>query len=216
MPDQLQLIEQLWYFGEIAVHPHTPQAVGCGSLQRTLRYAVAWQLLWSSAFELLVQKFRCFEVCPYVQIYVTLTELLNLPPSCLNPILRVELPPSSIRAPVKESNNRDFKVQCHVMESNFGHLEFEYWRGSRTNGNSKFSVRSWSRTLGFFRFESRRCRRSFRVKIRGSKPEKPGFYLASCNMQLLANYTKYYTVAIFTRKSLIYIVFWRAWISVNP
>ena len=144
MPDQLQLIEQLWYFGEIAVHPHTPQAVGCGSLQRTLRYAVAWQLLWSSAFELLVQKFRCFEVCPYVQIYVTLTELLNLPPSCLNPILRVELPPSSIRAPVRESNNWDFKVQCPVMESNFGLIQFKHWL----------------------------CRRSFRVKIRGSKPPR--------------------------------------------
>ena len=33
-------------------------------------------------------------------------------------------------------------------------------------------------------------------------------------MQLLANYTKYYTAAIFTRKSLIYIGFLRAWISV--
>ena len=70
--------------------------------------------------------------------------------------------------------------------------------------------------FGLFQFESRRCRRSFGVKIRGLKPEKLGFYLASCNMQLLANYTKYYTVAIFTRKSLIYIVFLRVWISVNP
>ena len=67
-----------------------------------------------------------------------------------------------------------------------------------------------------FQFESRLCRRSFGVKIRGSKPEKPDFHLASCNMQLLANYTKYYTVAIFTRKSLIYNGFLRAWISVNP
>jgi len=67
-----------------------------------------------------------------------------------------------------------------------------------------------------FKFESRRCCRSFEVKIQGSKPEKPGFHLASCNMQLLANYTKYYTVAIFTRKSLIYIGISRAWISVNP
>ena len=58
-----------------------------------------------------------------------------------------------------------------------------------------------------FQFESRLCRRSFRVKIRGAKPEKLGFHLASCKMQLLANYTKYYTVAIFTRKSLIYIDF---------
>ena len=56
-------------------------------------------------------------------------------------------------------------------------------------------------------FESRLCRRSFGVKIRGSKPEKLGFHLSSCNMQLLANYTKYYTVAIFTRKSLIYMGF---------
>jgi len=32
----------------------------------------------------------------------------------------------------------------------------------------------------------------------------------------LANYTKYYTVAIFTSKSLIYIDFQRARISVNP
>ena len=65
------------------------------------------------------------------------------------------------------------------MESNFGLLEFESWL----------------------------CRRSFRVKIQGSKPEKPGFHLSSCNMQLLANYTKYYTVAIFMRKLLIYIDF---------
>ena len=58
-----------------------------------------------------------------------------------------------------------------------------------------------------FRFESRRCHRSFRVKIRGSKPEKPGFHPASCNMQLLVNYTKYYTVAIFMRKLLFYMGF---------
>ena len=70
--------------------------------------------------------------------------------------------------------------------------------------------------FGLFQFESWLCRRSFGVKIRGSKPEKPGFHLPSCNMQLLANYTKYYTVAIFTRKSLIYMGFRRAWISVNP
>jgi hypothetical protein len=54
--------------------------------------------------------------------------------------------------------------------------------------------------IELFWFESRLCRRSFGVKIRGSKPEKLGFDLSSCNMQLLANYTKYYTVAIFTRK----------------
>ncbi len=58
-----------------------------------------------------------------------------------------------------------------------------------------------------YRFEPQACLRSFRVNIRGSKPEKLGFHLASCNMQLLANYTKYYTVAIFTRKLLIYIGF---------
>jgi hypothetical protein len=97
----------------------------------------------------------------------------------------VELPPSSFRAPARESNKRDFKVQCPVMEWNFG----------------------------LFRFESRLYRQSFGVKIRGSKPEKPGFHLASCNMQLLANYTKYYTAAIFCRKSLIYIGFRRAWLS---
>ena len=34
-----------------------------------------------------------------------------------------------------------------------------------------------------------------------------------CNLQILVNYTKYYTAAIFTRKSLIYMYFWRAWIS---
>ena len=78
-----------------------------------------------------------------------------------------------------ESNFWDFKVQCPVMESNFD----------------------------LFLFESRRCRRSFGVKIQGSKPEKLGFHLSSCNMQLLVNYTKYYTVAIFIRKSLIYISF---------
>ncbi len=66
-----------------------------------------------------------------------------------------------------------------------------------------------------YRFEPWLCRRSFGFKIQGSKPEKLGFHLASCNMQLLANYTKYYTVAIFTIKSLIYIGFLRAWISVN-
>ena len=65
-------------------------------------------------------------------------------------------------------------------------------------------------------FEYRLCHRSFGVKIQGSKPEKLGFHLASCNMQLLANYTKYYTSAIFTRKPLIYMGFRRAWISVNP
>ena len=78
-----------------------------------------------------------------------------------------------------ESNFWDFKVQCPVMESNFD----------------------------LFLFESRRRCRSFGVKIQGSKPEKPGFHLSSCNMQLLANYTKYYTVAIFILKSLIYISF---------
>ena len=61
--------------------------------------------------------------------------------------------------------------------------------------------------FGPFHFESRLCRRSFGVKIRGSKPEKLGFHLASCNMQLLVNYTKYYTVAIFTLKLLIYMGF---------
>ena len=50
-------------------------------------------------------------------------------------------------------------------------------------------------------------RRSFGVKIQGSKPEKLSFQLTSCNMQLLANYTKYYTAAILTLKSLIYICF---------
>ena len=84
----------------------------------------------------------------------------------------VEPPPSSVRAPVKESNFCDFKVQCPFMESNFELFQFEPWL----------------------------CRRSFGVKIRGSKPEKPGFHLASCNMQLLANYTKSYTVVIFIRK----------------
>ena len=48
--------------------------------------------------------------------------------------------------------------------------------------------------FGLFQFESQLCRRSFGVKIRGSTPEKPGFHLSSCNMQLLANYTTYYTV----------------------
>ena len=65
------------------------------------------------------------------------------------------------------------------MESNFGLFQLEPW--------------FWSRSFG--------------VKIQGSKPEKLGFHLSSCNMQLLANYTKYYTVAIFMRKSLIYIGF---------
>jgi len=55
-----------------------------------------------------------------------------------------------------------------------------------------------------FEFEPRLCRRSFGVKNQGSKPEKLGFELASCNMQLLVNYTKYYTAAIFTLKSLFY------------
>ena len=45
---------------------------------------VAWQLVSSSAFELLLQRFQCFEVCPYVLIYVTLLELLIIQPSCLN------------------------------------------------------------------------------------------------------------------------------------
>ena len=67
--------------------------------------------------------------------------------------------------------------------------------------------------FGLFQFEPRLCRRSFGVKIQGSKTEKPGFHLFSCNMQLLDNYTKYYTVAIFWDKQLIYIGFSRAWIS---
>ncbi len=124
-------------------------------------------------------------------IFVKTGHLLVNWERCLNRHVsdhRVELPPSSVRAPLRESNKRGFKVQCPVMESNFE----------------------------LFRFESRLCRRSFGVKIQGSKPEKLGFHPASCNMQLLANYTKYYTVAIFKRKSLIYIRFWRAWISVNP
>jgi len=70
-------------------------------------------------------------------------------------------------------------VQCPIMESKFGLFQFEPW--------------FWSPSFG--------------VKIRGSKPEKLGFHLSSSNMQLLANYTKYYTVAIFTRKSLIYMSF---------
>ena len=61
--------------------------------------------------------------------------------------------------------------------------------------------------FGLFQFEPRLCRPSFGVKIQGSKPEKLGFDLASCNMQLLVNYTKYYTVAIFTLKLLIYMGF---------
>ena len=65
-------------------------------------------------------------------------------------------------------------------------------------------------------FESRLCRRSFGVKIRGSKPEKPGFHLFSCNMQLLANYTKYYTLPNYRYKLMIYKGFLAAWISVNP
>ena len=101
------------------------------------------------------------------------------------------------------------------MESNFRPPLFEQQRGSRTNEVSKFSVPLWSRIFPPCWFESRLCRRSFGVKIRGLKPENLGFHLSSCNMQLLANYTKYYTVAIFTRKSLIYICFRRAWLSVN-
>ena len=72
-----------------------------------------------------------------------------------------------------------FSVQAPIMESNFGLFQFEPW--------------FWSRSFG--------------VKIQGSKPENLGFHLSSCNMQLLANYTKYDTVAIFTLKSLIYIGF---------
>ena len=109
-----------------------------------------------------------------------------------------------------------FRVRAPSLESNFRPPLFEHQQGSRTFEISKFSVPSWSRTFVFFRYEPQTCRRSFRVKIRGSKPEKLGFHLSSCNMHLLVNYTKYYTVAIFMRKSLIYIVFWRAWISVNP
>ena len=37
-----------------------------------------------------------------------------------------------------------------------------------------------------------------------------------CNLQILVNYTKYYTAAIFCNKSLIYKGFLVAWISVNP
>ena len=96
----------------------------------------------------------------------------GFPKTCSSPKYGVEPPPSSFRAPARESNKRSFNVRCPVMESNFG----------------------------LFRFEPRLCHRSFRVKIQGSKPEKPGFHLASCKMQLLVNYTKHYTAAIFTRK----------------
>ena len=37
----------------------------------------------------------------------------------------------------------------------------------------------------------------------------------NCNLQFSFNYTKYYTSAILSYKSLNYICFWRAWISVN-
>ena len=57
--------------------------------------------------------------------------------------------------------------------------------------------------------------RSFGVKIRGSIPDKLGFHLASCNMQLLGNYTIYYRAAIFMLKLLIYMYFLQAWISVT-
>ena len=58
---------------------------------------------------------------------------------------------SEVRAPARELNFWDFKVQCPFMESNFWLLEFE----------------------------PRRCRRSFGVKICGSKLEKLGFHLTS-------------------------------------
>ena len=40
-------------------------------------------------------------------------------------------------------------------------------------------------------------------KFGGSKSEKLSFHLASCNMQLLANYTKYYTVDGVSQEVLI-------------
>jgi hypothetical protein len=43
------------------------------------------------------------------------------------PNKEVELIPYQIRALAQESNNRDFKVQCPVMESNFGLFVFEPW-----------------------------------------------------------------------------------------
>ena len=130
-----------------------------------------------------------------------------------------------------------------MMESNLRPPLFGHQRGSQTIGISKscasagveqlrfqssvsrhgvelllFSDRvpTVSSNIGLFQFEPWFWSRSFGVKIRGLKPENLGFHLASCNMQLLANYTKYYTVAIFTRKSLIYMGFRRAWIPVNP
>ena len=39
----------------------------------------------------------------------------------------VELPHSSVRAPARESNNWDFKVECPVMESHLGLFQFESW-----------------------------------------------------------------------------------------
>ena len=40
---------------------------------------------------------------------------------------QAQLPPSSVRAPARESNKRDFKVQRPVMESNFELFQFECW-----------------------------------------------------------------------------------------
>ena len=38
---------------------------------------------------------------------------------------------------------------------------------------------------------------------------------ATCNLKFSANHTKYYTFDIFQYKLLIYMCFWRAWISVK-
>jgi len=100
-----------------------------------------------------------------------------------------------------------FDDRCPSMESYFRPPLFEHQRRSRTNGISKLSVRSWSRTFRKFSSSPGCVVEVLGSKFGGTKPEKLGFHLASCNMQLLANYTEYYTVAIFTRNSLIYICF---------
>ena len=68
------------------------------------------------------------------------------------------------------------------------------------------SVRApaWESNFGLSQFEPRLWSPNFwGQNSGGSKSEKLSFHLASCNMQLLANYTKYYTVDGVSQEVLI-------------
>ena len=114
------------------------------------------------------------------------------------PLLHMQTPSKISKCETTEIHQ---PVRCNQLHDQYHGLQFL--------GCPTYQVRCPRMESNFcrFEFESGLCRPSFGVKIRGSKPEKLGFHLASCNMQLLANYTKYYTFRNYRYKSLIYIGF---------